>query len=278
MDDPKPSNHLLPIGTFANAAQLSLKALRLYGQLGLLSPARTDPESGYRYYATEQLRRAKLIRLLRQMEMPLATIRRVLDAKSPAGAEHVVRAYWQDQEARLEQGRGTARRVLRTLQNGENEETSMNDDITVHEAAPQLVASISRKITVDNLNAHITGSLQALNEFVAAQNGEPAGAPFGIFHGPVNADDDGPVEVCLPVRGKFSASGDVVLRELAGGKIASLAITGEDTNFPAILRAYDAVSDWITKNGFDMAGAPREVWLARDSMCIDWPFHERVAG
>ncbi len=275
MDDP---DRLLPIGTFASAAQLSLKALRLYGQLGLLCPARTDPESGYRYYATEQLRRAKLIRLLRQMEMPLVTIRRVLDAKSPADAEHLVRAYWQEREARVEQGRGTARRVLRTLQNGDDdEETSMSDDIAVHETAPQLVASISRKIKVDGLDAHITGSLQALNEFVADHNGEPTGAPFGIFHGPVNADDDGPVEVCLPVRGRFSAFGDVVLRELAGGKIASLAVTGENTNFPAILRAYDAVSDWITNNGFDMAGSPREVWVDDDTMRIDWPFHERAA-
>ena len=274
MDDPKRPNHLLlPIGAFANAAQLSLKALRLYGQLGLLTPAHTDPESGYRYYATEQLRRAKLIRLLRQMDMPLATIRGVLDAKGSAQA--LVRAHWRDQETRVEQGRSTFRRVLRYLNTGEDEETSRMHEVEVHDAAPQLVASISRKIKIDGLDAHITGSLKSLNDFVADQNGETAGPPFGIFHGPVNADDDGPVEVCLPVRGKFAPAGDVVTREIAAGKIASITVSGEDTDFPAILKAYDAGADWITNNGFDMAAPPREVWVNDDTMRIDWPFCEK---
>lgn len=275
MDDPSRHSNLLTIGAFASAAQLSLKALRLYGQLGLLPPAYTDQESGYRYYATEQLRRAKQIRLLRQIDMPLAAIRRVLEAGSSAQAGSLVRAHWQNQEARVEQGRSTFRRVLRYLDTGEDEETSMKHDVAVHDAPAQLVASIRRKTKIDGLNAHITGSLEALNQFVTAQNGEAVGAPLGIFHGPVNADDDGPVEVCLPVRGKFAPAGDVVTREIAAGKIASVTVSGEDTNFPAILKAYDAAADWITKNGFDMAGSPREVWLDDDSMRIDWPFCEK---
>lgn len=65
--------HLLTIGTFADAAQLSLKALRLYAQLGILPPSYVDPDSGYRYYHADQLHRAWLIRMLRQIDMPLAT-------------------------------------------------------------------------------------------------------------------------------------------------------------------------------------------------------------
>jgi protein phosphatase len=36
----------LTIGAFAQASRLSLKALRLYDDLGLLAPARVDPDSG----------------------------------------------------------------------------------------------------------------------------------------------------------------------------------------------------------------------------------------
>ena len=64
-------DNLLAIGTFANAAQLSLKALRLYAQLGILPPSYVDPDSGYRYYHADQLHRARLIRMLRQIDMPL---------------------------------------------------------------------------------------------------------------------------------------------------------------------------------------------------------------
>jgi PPM family protein phosphatase len=57
-------DNLLPIGTFASRTYLSVKALRLYAQLGLLVPVYVDPDSGYRYYHADQLQRARLIRLI----------------------------------------------------------------------------------------------------------------------------------------------------------------------------------------------------------------------
>ncbi len=48
--------NLMTIGAFAERTRLSPKALRLYGQLGLLPPARTDPGSGYRFYSEDQVR------------------------------------------------------------------------------------------------------------------------------------------------------------------------------------------------------------------------------
>jgi PPM family protein phosphatase len=84
---------LLTIGTFARAARLSPKALRLYDQLGLLRPAAVDGESGYRFYDPAQLERARLIAWLRRLGMPLGRIRRVCDLPAPAAAEEVAR-YW----------------------------------------------------------------------------------------------------------------------------------------------------------------------------------------
>ena len=62
--------NLIPIGEFASAALLSQKALRLYGQNGLLPPAWVDPDNGYRYYRLEQLHDATLISMLRRAGMP----------------------------------------------------------------------------------------------------------------------------------------------------------------------------------------------------------------
>ncbi|MEV6317112.1 MerR family transcriptional regulator [Streptomyces sp. NPDC051776] len=84
---------LLTIGVFARAARLSPKALRLYDELGLLTPARVDPSSGYRLYDPAQLERARLVAWLRRLGMPLARIRAVCDA-GPGAAAAEVRAYW----------------------------------------------------------------------------------------------------------------------------------------------------------------------------------------
>ena len=57
--------NLIPIGRFAQITHLSVKALRIYAQEGLLQPIYVDPESGYRYYTLAQATLAARIRLLR---------------------------------------------------------------------------------------------------------------------------------------------------------------------------------------------------------------------
>ncbi|MFD0340712.1 MerR family transcriptional regulator [Streptomyces sp. NPDC127117] len=89
---------LLTIGTFAKASRLSPKALRLYDELGLLTPARVDPVTGYRLYDPEQLDRARLVAWLRRLGMPLARIQHVCALEAgPAARE--VRAFWAQVEA-----------------------------------------------------------------------------------------------------------------------------------------------------------------------------------
>ncbi len=89
---------LLAIGAFAKASRLSPKALRLYDELGLLTPARVDPVTGYRLYAAEQLERARLVAWLRRLGMPLARIREVCEL-APGDAAREVRAFWARVEA-----------------------------------------------------------------------------------------------------------------------------------------------------------------------------------
>ncbi|HEX5541544.1 MAG TPA: MerR family transcriptional regulator [Micromonospora sp.] len=85
---------LLTIGAFAKATGLSAKALRFYDQLGLLRPAAVDSSNGYRYYHPDQLLQARTISRLREIEMPLADIRRVV-ALAPTAAAAEVAAYWE---------------------------------------------------------------------------------------------------------------------------------------------------------------------------------------
>ncbi|MCG7210362.1 MerR family transcriptional regulator [Streptomyces arenae] len=89
---------LLTIGVFAKAARLSPKALRLYDELGLLTPARVDPVTGYRLYAQEQLEQARTVAWLRRLGMPLARIRHVHTLSAVEAAQEI-RAFWAQVEA-----------------------------------------------------------------------------------------------------------------------------------------------------------------------------------
>ncbi|MFJ4467772.1 MerR family transcriptional regulator [Streptomyces sp. NPDC089424] len=89
---------LLTIGAFAKASRLSPKALRLYDELGLLTPARVDPVTGYRLYAPEQLEQARTVAWLRRLGMPLARIQHVTTLEAGQAAREI-RAFWAQVEA-----------------------------------------------------------------------------------------------------------------------------------------------------------------------------------
>jgi len=69
---------------FSAATGLSVKALRLYDERGLLAPARVDQATGYRRYAADQIATAGRIALLRRAGIGLADIERFLAAPDAA--------------------------------------------------------------------------------------------------------------------------------------------------------------------------------------------------
>ncbi|MFE0224501.1 MerR family transcriptional regulator [Streptomyces albidoflavus] len=95
---------LMPIGAFARRTGLTSSALRFYADSGLLPPAEVDPVTGYRYYATAQVERARALRRLREIAMPLAGVEAVLKA-GPEEAARLLDAHL----ARIEEDAATAR-------------------------------------------------------------------------------------------------------------------------------------------------------------------------
>ncbi|WP_375425154.1 MerR family transcriptional regulator [uncultured Friedmanniella sp.] len=70
---------MLSIGDFARLGQVSVRMLRHYDHIGLLTPAQTDPSSGYRYYAPSQLARLNRVMAMKQLGFGLDEVRRLLD-------------------------------------------------------------------------------------------------------------------------------------------------------------------------------------------------------
>ena len=250
---------LLSIGAFANLTRLSIKALRLYDQLGLLQPQWVDPQSGYRFYGVEQLASARMIRNMREMDMPLATIRQVLAAwaASPTQAEVLAQAYAKLREQEAEQIRVQVQQFIQQIR---QEQNPMSFDVSIKSIPVQQVLSTTYHIKASKLDETILKSLEAFRKLLAEQQLEAASAPFGIFHGAINEQEDGPLEICMPVNGAVKGNSKIQVKQLQGGQAACVMTVGPETDFPIILGAYDVAADWIQKNGHEMAEPPREVW------------------
>src|SRR5690348_10370373 len=115
MTDPDP---LLSISVFGRRSRLSMKALRLYDRLGLLAPAQVDERSGYRWYRESQLETARLVAMLRRLDMPLAQVGEVITAPGRKAAE-LIAAFWEATERRFASQRELVAYLRLTQSDGE---------------------------------------------------------------------------------------------------------------------------------------------------------------
>jgi DNA-binding transcriptional MerR regulator len=184
----------ISIGEFARRSRLSVKALHLYNELDVLVPARVDITSGYRYYDVVQLEQARFVSMLRQLDVPLATVKELLGC-DPADAAQRIAAHWQQAEAL----HGARRELATYLVNRLSGKGSVMYEVATREIPERSVLCLKRN--VDERGAWALGK-----EFIAILRERPLpkmngreGAMFSIYWGEVTADSDGPVEWCKPV-------------------------------------------------------------------------------
>jgi DNA-binding transcriptional MerR regulator/effector-binding domain-containing protein len=69
------------VGAFARMSGTSVKTLHHYDEIGLVRPARVDPETGYRYYDVAQLAALDQIRTLKELGFSLEQIALLVSAE-----------------------------------------------------------------------------------------------------------------------------------------------------------------------------------------------------
>lgn len=255
---PNRADPLLSIGVFARRSRLSMKALRLYERHGLLMPAQVDPDNGYRRYRESQLATARLIVMLRRIDMPLARVAEVVAASGRQGAD-LIAAYWAEVENRVASQRHLAQHLRNRLL-GKEGDFSMYE-IHQRDVPEQLVLTEQRHVKADELPNWIMEASMRL-EKAAQELGGVVAPAFVAYHGEVNQESDGPVEVCFPIALSQAGKSDVAMRREPAHREAYTRITKAQVAFPQILSAYDAVGQWLAKNGLTPTGSPREVYFA----------------
>ncbi len=255
----KLEDDLLTIGAFAKRSRLSARALRIYDELGLLQPVKVDFQTGYRYYRPDQVERARLIGLMRRLEMPLENIAELLDLDGSVAAKSLA-SYWQEVEA----GHRERRQLVRYLEKYLSQKGDKMFEVEARSVPEMRVMSIQRKVLVDSLPEFIQQATHSLIDQIEAGGGSVTGALFVVYHGEVNKDSDGPVEVCVPFAGSVEPIGEAAVREEPAHDELFTRITKAQVEFPMILDAYEAVHKRIAEIGRTPAGSPREVYF------VDW--------
>jgi DNA-binding transcriptional MerR regulator len=252
------------IGEFARRSRLSVKALRLYDELGVLVPARVDGISGYRYYDLTQLDQARLIAMLRQLDMPLTAVRELLICNPRVAADRVA-GFWREAEATHLLRRDLANHLVERLT---GERTTIMYEVATREIPERSLLCLKRN--VDEQAAWALGK-----EFIAILQDRPLprlagreGAVFCIYWAEVSADSDGPVEWCRPIpptqAGTLASQyPELSLRTEPAHREAFVALpTGLADSPTSMQLASEALQAWAAQQGIDprrLAFAPEDL-------------------
>ncbi|MBI1298892.1 MerR family transcriptional regulator [bacterium] len=247
---------MLKIGEFSKLAQVSIKTLRYYAELGLLKPDWVDRYTGYRYYTLQQLPRLNRILTLKELGFPLVQIERLLHENLSVDELRRLMRLRQaelEEHVRVEQMR--LDQVAARLRLIEQEGRQPHYEVVTRPIPAMLVAGIRDTVEGDGNVRHL---FEELRHSVAE---------WGITPGPLTPfiavyydwEYCSSVEVVVPLDKRRRARGRVEIHELPGiDTAACLVHEGRSDQFTA---AYQALTQWTQVHGYRRASHNREVYL-----------------
>lgn len=258
---------MFKIGEFSRLSRVSVRMLRHYDQLGLLTPSQTDPFTGYRYYSAEQLPRLNRILALRDLGFSLEQIAGLLDEELSAeqllGMLRLKRAEVEEQ-MQAEQQR-LARLEMRIRQMSESPLQAAYD-VVVRAIEPALVATYREAAADDD---RIEQMFDMLETYVAGFEGARADRPpFSIYYDEDYREKDIDAEVAVPLRYPIPETETIRVRHMP--RLSDVACVVHVGEYAQIYQAYNALLGWIEANGYRMSGPIREVYLRYGADSLDF--------
>ena len=241
---------MLKIGDFSKLSRVSIRMLRHYDALGLLTPAMTDGATGYRYYAEEQLGTAGKIAALRDMGFGLAAIGDILrSGEDPACLE--THFLLRRQELQREAEAAAYRlRLLDTAMEGLRKGTAMNYDVVLKTLPERYAACLRMTIPTYEQEGLLWEILMGETAPLHLRPDDPCLCAVTFYDGEYK-ERDVDVEAWKTVKGTYPDTEHVRFRLLPAVTFASAVYRGP---YGGIGAANEAVAAWVRDNGYIFDG------------------------
>lgn len=255
---------MLKIGDFSRLAQVSIRALRLYDEIGLLKPARIDRFTDYRYYDPSQLPRLHRILALKDLGLTLDQIKALIDRDLPVEElEGMLLMKQHDLENSLRKEQARLRRVAARLRQLRVEGAATDYEVVMKGAPAQWIAGRRGIIpTLDDMPTLRCRLYADIDETFAGLGLKPGRPQFAIYHLDGYAEEDVDLEAAVgvdePALRRLAGTG-LLTRELpAAPMVASVIHHGQAMG---IADAFRSVFHWMSAHELSLAGPPREIHL-----------------
>jgi len=268
----------MPIGMFSRASSLSIKSLRAHHESGLLVPASIDPRTGYRTYTVDQLADAAVIVRLRALDVSLADVREVLEARDPTITRKVLERHQDVMAGRLAE----TERIIAELQSAPATATHTPAHVRTDPAEHTL--RIRAVVDMTTFDVWIERAFRLLAIAVATSGAERTGPP-GALYGEVLDDEPEPVEAFVPIAEPvaLTRASEVGVGELPQRTVAVLVHAGR---YDTLMDTYRSLGAWVARHAEHAGERVRERYVVSAADTADsaawrteiaWPIVDPVS-
>lgn len=245
---------MLKIGDFSKINKVTIKALRLYDEIGLLRPKQIDEFTGYRYYDTDQIPVVQKIISLKEIGFSLADIAEIVKRET-SFLEMLLR-----KELEVDKNIETEKEKLKKIKkyiDSLKKENQMDYQVVIKELPEVIVAS--RRLVIKDYN-DLFKVAPEMGEMMKAQNlvcREPAYC-FNIYHDGEYKETNIDVEICEAVVKAGTETNELKFKTMAKAKAACIFHKGP---YEKLGSSYGILINWLKKNGYEPADFFRESYI-----------------
>jgi DNA-binding transcriptional MerR regulator len=257
---------MLKIGDFSRLAQVTIRALRLYDELGLLKPARTDPVSDYRYYTLDQLPRLNRILALKESGFALDEIKAVLDGGlSTDQLWELLAAKQADIEREVQMAQSRLARVEARLRQIRQEGALPAYEVVLKRVEAITVVSARRMVpALADMPAYRERQYREVYDWLKVNDLQPLEPEMAIYHNPGYVEQDIDMELAVPapraaLRRPPPSASPLVVRELP--EVTTMACVVHHGDIWDVGQPITALYTWLSQHGLASAGPYRELHL-----------------
>lgn len=239
---------MLKIGDFSKLSRISIRMLRHYDEIGLLTPMNTDNFTSYRYYSESQLPVANRITALKNMGFSLATIAEIMKSyDDPESLSHflaVKQTEVREQAIEVQQRLLLLETAIKRLREGR---MMMKYDVTVKTLPERTVASVRKIIPSYDQEGILWGILMQETATINMQQDDPC-YTLAMFHDEGHKERNVDVEVQMTVKGNYKNTENVVFKTEPAVEIASATYKG---SYEQVTDVNQAVANWVQDNAYE---------------------------
>lgn len=239
------------IGDFSKITQLSVKTLRYYDEIQILSPSLRDEQTHYRYYSEEDFQQAQMLKLLRSLDFSIMEIKDILATLHDVSdlsfyiqeKQEFIRQEIKEKEVLIAQMNALLHHDPTTCEKHPYEISQAHCD-------PCLVAAYRYRGSYPQITQILP---MMYKEIKGNASGEPA---FNLYYDD-SYEEAADIEVCVPVKKQFAAKQCKVKHLPAMSGLA----TYHKGPYDQLYMAYKALLDYAQVQHYTSFVPVREIYV-----------------